>query len=514
MRMRLRVAHFFSRPDATPGDVPALTDAVDENITVGEVHYDVSDLPEPDAVAPPEDFRFPWSRPDASIDAALPTDIPAPDVVPILQPGQFDAPERAGFFARLFGRKVKAVGDADAHHDQVELAAGAIDDVGDTAFSIPASPDRYQSFASMSEALPVEADDDASAELAPIAIPALDALDVTLDPAEPVPVPTIDLGEKTDEFEIPDVPPIVPQHADPGATLKVWRDSLIGRLFGRGKVESGKPAEQTMVEGSPTFLSIKFRAFYTEIIRFKHQKSEFTAGFSTAILTEEDATAPVGPEAAADSLSKKLLEILELQSAEARWMGGEAAQRYADAQFAMAALADETFTHTEWDGQLAWSKHLLETKLFKTHGADVELFKRIDRLLKEQPDSGVARDLARVYLLVLAAGFQGKYRPFALQRPLAEYRQRLYEYVHSGDPLLLYADGRHLFPATVERTLVGQAVRRFTSAQRWAAILLIIALGYTVIAHVAWSRVSADLQDVTSRIKSTNGTSTMSTGAR
>jgi type VI secretion system protein ImpK len=166
----------------------------------------------------------------------------------------------------------------------------------------------------------------------------------------------------------------------------------------------------------------------------------------------------------------------------------------------MAALADETFTHLEWEGQSAWADHLLEMQLYRTRGAAHELFTRIDRLLKDAPNTPVSRDLARVYMLVLAAGFQGKYRPFKLPRAIADYRRRLYEYIYRDDPMLLYAPDRPIIPEVASRTLEGQAVSRFSSAQRWAAILALVAVGYTVIAHVAWNRLSADLEDVTSRI--------------
>jgi type IV/VI secretion system ImpK/VasF family protein len=168
----------------------------------------------------------------------------------------------------------------------------------------------------------------------------------------------------------------------------------------------------------------------------------------------------------------------------------------------MAALADEIFTHTEWEGSSAWPKFSLERKVYKTHAAEVELFRRMDRLLKDSPDTEVARDLARVYLLVLAAGFQGKWRPFGLTRPVAEYRRRLYEYIHHEDPLMLYAPERRVFPDTTSRILAGDAVARFSTAQRWAAILVFLVVSYTVVAHIAWSRASADLKDVTTRIKS------------
>jgi type IV/VI secretion system ImpK/VasF family protein len=284
-----------------------------------------------------------------------------------------------------------------------------------------------------------------------------------------------------------------------------WTSSFIGKLFKRGETEVekvGAKETEAAEEKQAIFLLAKFRAFYNEIIRFQHQKSEFTAGFATAIVTEY--TADLSPDAAAEGLSKRLSELLELQAAEAKWMGGEAADRYPDAQYAMAALADETFEHMEWEGQPAWTKYSLERRINQTNASDVELFRRIDKLLKESPDSVVARDLARVYLLVLAAGFQGKWRPFELTRPIAEYRRRLYEYVHDADSLMLYAPERKIFPEAASQTLEGAAVARFSAAQRWAAILIFLVISYTVIAHIAWSRVSADLKDVTARIKSSS----------
>ena len=308
------------------------------------------------------------------------------------------------------------------------------------------------------------------------------------------------LAEPTDEFELldlrnPEGPTeavTVPRRAPIWARLMVWRR--------KKAVANAGDSAPTVVDGNPVFLFTKFRAFYNEIIRFKHQKTEFAAGFSTAIMTATQSETSLPPQAAAESQSKKLIELLELQAAEAKWMGGEMGARYPDAQYAMAALADEIFSQSEWEGQAAWSEHSLEWRLYRTRGAEFEVFKRIDRLLKDAPNTPGSRDLARVYLLVLAAGFQGKYRQFGLTRALAEYRQRLYEYVHHSDALMLYAPDRKLFPSAATRTLEGHAISRFTAAQRWTAILATVVVTYLLISHLAWNRVADDLSDVTSRI--------------
>lgn len=281
--------------------------------------------------------------------------------------------------------------------------------------------------------------------------------------------------------------------------------AALAALLQRIRLWRAKPAPvadaaaETVVDSNPVFLYSKFRTFYNEIIRFRHRKSAFTAGFSTAVMSEA-AALPTDAQGAAEALGKKLLEVLELQAAEAKWMGGEIAERYPDAQFAMTAMADELFTHQEWEGRSAWQDHLLEPKLFRSRAAAHDVFKRIDRLLKESPNTPISRDLARVYLMVLAAGFQGKYRPFGLMRPLAEYRQRLYEYIYRDDALLLYSADRKLIPAIAARTLVSQAVSRVSGAQRWAAVLAFVVVTYAVIAHVTWKSLSADLEDVTGRI--------------
>lgn len=495
---------------------------------------------------------LPASEVSISDDAAIATEDEAPT-----QP-------KRGFFARLFGREAREQEEprrlsVEVYQDRIEAAANALDVAGENAFTpgedtLPAADDAFDS---VEDALPTDADaftdtlepievvvpvagrfmpveeplpsiEDLAPEVTapPLAPPAEEPPEEPVDAAEAEVTPieaatpsrdTLEIEQKTDEFEI--LPPEEAAVEEPAAeeaavrvhgdetisleTKSIWSKSLIGRLFKRGDTEVekvGVAAAEQAAEGSAVFLLAKFRAFYNEIIRFKHQKSEFTAGFATAIVT--DYSADVSPDASAEGLSKRLTELLELQAAEAKWMGGEAGDRYPDAQYAMAALADETFTHMEWEGQTAFPKYSIERKLCQTNAADVEVFRRMDKLLKDWPNSVVARDLARVYLLVIAAGFRGKYRPFGLTRALAEYRHRLYEYIHNGDALMLYAPERTIFPNAAAQTLAGQALRRFSAAQRWAAILIFLVISYTLIAHVAWNRVAADLKDVTARIKS------------
>ena len=73
--------------------------------------------------------------------------------------------------------------------------------------------------------------------------------------------------------------------------------------------------------------------------------------------------------------------------------------------------------------------------------------------------------------------------------------------MYSGDALMLYADERRIFPEAVSVTVAGKAVSRFSLAQRWAAVLVLLLASYAVVSVIAWNRVSADLQDMAGRVE-------------
>jgi type VI secretion system protein ImpK len=327
-----------------------------------------------------------------------------------------------------------------------------------------------------------------------------------------------DDDRKTDEFDaINDEAPSDAAGGESSADTdaggrSIW--SLAKGLFSRGPAadvaaitasEAQPQGSVPVVSGETArtkmpFVLAKFRTFYNEIIRDKHQKADVISGFATAIVSAPTSEL-ADPEFAAQLLSKRLSEMLELQAAESNWTGGDAAKYYPEAQYAMVALADETFSTIDWPGRSAWHKHKLEPRLYGSRGADLELFRRIDRLLRDPNPPRGARDLARLYLLVISSGFRGKFREPNLTRPLAEYRRRLYEFSHREDPLELYARDRTIFPDAVERTLVSRAVGRFTPAQRWIATAVVLTLVYVVVSHLAWRQLSADLYDVLSRVE-------------
>ena len=426
-------------------------------------------------------------------------------------------PKKAGFFSGLLKRVSRSQfvpKEVAEPQPELELVVEpVVEPVAELAVE-PASEAEVIEAAPVPEPEPVADEMADLGETVPVPMPAVpppvfrDARDDFADEdaatnsraTEKVEVPS-DEGEKTDEFQV--VPPPAPA-TEMGSTAETRQFAgFISRMFGR---KEDRPRSEMPTMGMPDdkmpFVLAKFRSFYNEVIRDKHQKSDVISGFATAVMGAGGATTDSDPEFAAQLLSKRLSEMLELQAAESNWTGGDAAKYYPEAQYAMVALADETFATIDWVGRSSWHKYMLEPKMYGTRGAEIEFFKRIDRLLKEAPDEKGARDLARLYLMVIASGYRGKFRVPNVRRPLAEYRRRLYEYSHQMDPLELYGRERRVFPQASAHTLVSRSVGRFSPTQRWVAVVVVLAALYIGVSHYAWTRVSADLRDVMSRIQS------------
>ncbi|NOT07089.1 MAG: hypothetical protein HOP28_02675, partial [Gemmatimonadales bacterium] len=117
---------------------------------------------------------------------------------------------------------------------------------------------------------------------------------------------------------------------------------------------AGLPRSLLWGENRDAFILPRFREFYAEVIRLKRRVR--SAGAPVAVAAGERPG-----EEAANLVEQRLLGLLEQQALDCARLAGEpAAKLYKDAQYVMAALADETFLNLEWDGRGLWSSRLLE----------------------------------------------------------------------------------------------------------------------------------------------------------
>lgn len=258
---------------------------------------------------------------------------------------------------------------------------------------------------------------------------------------------------------------------------------------------------------SASFLVEKFEDFFREV----NNLAKATSGgarppaesglFSLAMEPRRPETvrSPAGSGAGITSFAtpssvrQRLLSLLERQMLDVRRSGGDyAAALYKEAQYIMAAVADEVFLYLDWSGSEDWSSHILESQLFGSHRAGEEIFDEIERHLNER--NPVYVDLAKVYLMALSVGFQGKFRgtPDGPQQ-LASYRKRLMEFI-SGEEPELREGGRLLVPEAYANTLDQGMESRLPYLKLWAWVAIGVVLVWLLASHFLWRRLVSPLE--------------------
>ncbi len=241
------------------------------------------------------------------------------------------------------------------------------------------------------------------------------------------------------------------------------------------------------------FVTEKFQQFHAELVKLQERLRDGNAAF------DFDAPADVrGAGLSASAAWRRILSILERQEQDAVRQGGDLGlEIYKRAQYAMAALADEIFLNMDWPGRDAWRQNLVEAKLFGTHRAGEELFERIDALLRDR-DTGQA-EIARVYLSVLALGFQGKYRG----RPDAEQeieviRRRLYRFVFGRDPRVVR--GREAVAPQAYMGMIERPRVELPHLKPWIWAIVLVTLVWAVGQHLIWQHTVEHIDPLVERI--------------
>jgi type VI secretion system protein ImpK len=213
-----------------------------------------------------------------------------------------------------------------------------------------------------------------------------------------------------------------------------------------------------------------------------------------ACLLRERAAAPGLPEAegrsGAASLSHALCQLIELHSIEAgRQRDGLDTQ--AQGRFMKAALADELMLNLDWAGRVHWRHVLVEATLMHSARAGEQVFADIDHLLHERDPA--RRPLARLYMHLLALGFQGRYRGSADLAPIADYRRRLFQFAWQRDPDM---GGREAVFTTqpYDSTLAGERSQRLNKPSRRVAALALALVLLLGVSEALWLWQAAPVQ--------------------
>ena len=260
------------------------------------------------------------------------------------------------------------------------------------------------------------------------------------------------------------------------------------------------------------FLLARFRAFHVEVATLRGQ---LQAGADDAAHPspargragapmdgiegdeegeEAGAAAPpsAGPRGMAEAVSQHLADRLRQDSLAAARVGGAyGARLFQEAQYLMAALADEILLHElDWLGRQAWSAVLLESRLFRTHKAGDQVFRAIDELLEGR--SRIHGELAMIYLLALKLGFRGRYRHEEDETEVDRYRERLFRFIANRAPNLGDRT-RRFFPEPYRNRLGDSPVRHLPHLRRWLMASAAALTVYVALSHLLWHGLATEL---------------------
>lgn len=232
-----------------------------------------------------------------------------------------------------------------------------------------------------------------------------------------------------------------------------------------------------------SYLVDQFCAFYSELVALKNRLGMRLVGTPAIGAGEAPPSGIGGDLAAAQMISRELLAVLEAQSIEAQRAGG----RYAfdvnrEAQYVMAALADEVLLNFSWSGRDVWTSCLLEEALFKSRIAGDRFFEQSDELLRTRDPA--RRELALIYLLALSLGFQGRYRGTDCGPKLQEYRVALYRFRYGRDPDP--GAGRQLSPQAYAFTVGDARPRQLPYIRRWVLIMILVFVSMLGVSQLVW----------------------------
>ena len=213
-------------------------------------------------------------------------------------------------------------------------------------------------------------------------------------------------------------------------------------------------------------LLFRFQEFYSELLRFREQ---VTSGIKSL---------------PADSISQTLGDLLERQASDARTNHDQTGfEVYREAQYVMAALADEVFQSLDWDDRHRWNS--LELRLFRANAAGELFFRKLDWLL--QHDDQIHLQLAQIYFFAMCLGFQGKYRETPDRAALALYRQKLFVMIFGGTPKLFREKAQLVALPPVQAT-PAHAVRYLPPPRLWLALPAGVILLWFVLSFAFWAR--------------------------
>lgn len=240
-------------------------------------------------------------------------------------------------------------------------------------------------------------------------------------------------------------------------------------------------------------LLMQFRQFCSELMRLKAM-AQGVDPVDTSLSSD-----PFEPRI--EEVRQSLLILLEQQSQRISDIGGSLGfGLFREAEYVMAALADETMLNANWSGREQWP--LLEQELFNTHASGDLFFRKLDRLLS---GSSPSNDLAMIYFQALALDFKGRYRDADPRHQIDRYRRQLFLKIY-GHPVS-ELEPESIFPQSYESTAIDDEARRSPSPHLWWFVLGGVVAVWILASTLLWTNLETGISTRVERIRTTGGSS-------
>lgn len=157
---------------------------------------------------------------------------------------------------------------------------------------------------------------------------------------------------------------------------------------------------------------------------------------------------------------------------------------YREAQYVMAALADDLFLHEiQWPGRDAWSQEVLEFRLFGTRVAGERFFENVKSIVQGRGRREM--ELAPVYLLALGLGFKGQHRAPADAALLDNHAAELFHAIRGRRPGV--GEATHVLVKEGYANIVaGLGQRRRWPTLSWPLVTAVAVGAFLVLSTLLW----------------------------
>ncbi|WNG46160.1 DotU family type IV/VI secretion system protein [Archangium minus] len=230
------------------------------------------------------------------------------------------------------------------------------------------------------------------------------------------------------------------------------------------------------------------RVLFAEILQLRQQLQ--------AISTPTRFNSRFTPGPTVEELRRQLIQrVREQTSPEGAPRGSLIERHLEECRYVLTSFADEMMVHTPWYGHEAWRENLLEDELFGTHVAGDRLFEEVERLLRERDPARA--EVAAVYLMALALGFQGRYRGLGAEALLQDLQRQLFTQIWQRRPEP-DSPTRQLVAQAYEHTRDERTDQRFERRWPWTtAIAAVLVSAFAIGGILVGTHSSGPSQPVT-----------------